>query len=271
MSFWEKLSNLDRRIIFLLVFLVVLIPLVFPIGFPLKGAQPPVEALYQYIEKLEPGKVVLVSLTYDPSTIPELYPMHLASLRHCFKKNLRVLGVCLNPKGTGIGEMALQSVAKEFNKQEGIDYVYLGYKTGPVTFGMGEDIHATFPTDYKGTKITDLLMMKDIHTYKDIALIIDLTASSPAYIATAVTKYDATVALGVTAVMAADMYPYLQAKQIIALLGGLRGAAEYEILINKPDKGLVRMDSQSLAHILILVLIIVANISYFMIKRRKRD
>jgi hypothetical protein len=40
------------------------------------------------------------------------------------------------------------------------------------------------------------------------------------------------VAVGVTAVMAADMYPYLQSGQLIGMLSGLKGAAEYEKLVD---------------------------------------
>jgi len=269
MSFWGKLSNLDRRIIFLAIFLAVILPLIFPIGLPIKKAQPPVEALYKYIEKLPNDSVVLVSIGYDPSSMPELYPMTLAVVRHCFKKNLRVLGVSLTPTGIGLGEMAIKTAAEEYAKKEGIDYVYLGFKPGPVNFGMGEDIHATFPTDYNGVKMDDLPMMKNISTYKDIAIIVEYTASYSSYIGSAVTKYNATLAVGVTAVGAADFYPYLQTKQIIALLGGLRSAAEYELLIGKPDKGFIRMDSQSIAHLLIIVLIIIGNIAYFATRKKK--
>ncbi len=252
-----------------MIFLAVLLPLIFPIGFPIKKAQPPVEAVYNYIEKLPANSVVLMSISYDPSSMPELYPMTLAVVRHCFMKNLKVLGLSLTLTGIGLGEDAIKTAAEEYGKKEGVDYVYLGFKPGPVTFGMGEDIHKTFPTDYKGIPMKDLPMMQNVISYGNISLIVDYTASSSGYIATAVTKYNATLAIGVTAVGAADYYPYLQTKQIIGLLGGLRSAAEYELLIGKPDKGFIRMDSQSIAHLLIIVLIIVGNIAYFASRKKK--
>jgi hypothetical protein len=45
-------------------------------------------------------------------------------------------------------------------------------------------------------------------------------------------KYGLNVAVGVTAVMAADMYPYLQSGQLVGMLSGLKGAAEYEKLVD---------------------------------------
>jgi len=269
MSFWGKLSNLDRRIIFFALFLAVILPLIFPLGLPIKKAQPPVEALYQYIEKLPRDSVVLMVISYDPSSMPELYPMTLAVVRHCFKKNLRVLGVSTYLTGIGLGEMAIKTAAEEYDKKEGTDYVYLGFKPGPVYFGMGEDIHTTFPADYNGVKMDNLPMMQNVISYAQIALIVDYTASNSYYIGSAVTKYNANLAIGVTAVGAADYYPYLQTKQIVALLGGLRSAAEYELLIGKPDKGFIRMDSQSIAHLLIIALIVIGNIAYFAMRKKK--
>lgn len=272
MRIWEKLSNLDRRIIFLMIFLAVLLPLIFPIKLPITGAQPPVKATYDYIESLAPGSVVLISISYDPGTMPELYPMTIAAVRHCFMKNLRVLGVSLTVTGVGIGESALKETAAEYNKKEGIDFVYLGFKPGPVPIQMGENIHTAFPTDYKGMEMNNLPMMSGVKTYKDIALIMDFTASGTPYIIYAVTKYkedNVRLALGVTAVGAADYYMYLQTKQLVGLLGGLRSAAEYEVLINKPDKGCVRMDSQSFAHLLIIALILLGNVTYFVVRKKK--
>ena len=54
---------------------------------------------------------------------------------------------------------------------------------------------------------------------------------------------------------APEFYPYLQSGQLLGLLGGMAGAAEYEKLDRRartrPRKG---MDAQSLAHLFIVVL-----------------
>ena len=69
--------------------------------------------------------------------------------------------------------------------------------------------------------------------------------------------------------MATDYFPYLQAGQVIGQMGGLRGAAEYEVLLTEngitpsTDKAFRGMDVQSAAHILIILLIIMGNIAFF--------
>ncbi|MFQ6003090.1 MAG: hypothetical protein ACE5KJ_05025, partial [Candidatus Zixiibacteriota bacterium] len=62
-------------------------------------------------------------------------------------------------------------------------------------------------------------------------------------------------------------YPFLASGQIVGLLGGLKGAAEYEILIQKPGMGQRGMDAQSVSHLVIILLVILGNTSYFL--RRK--
>jgi hypothetical protein len=58
------------------------------------------------------------------------------------------------------------------------------------------------------------------------------SAAGGTWITYARSKFGANVAVGVTAVMAADMYPFIQSGQLIGMLTGLKGAAEYEKLVD---------------------------------------
>jgi len=71
-------------------------------------------------------------------------------------------------------------------------------------------------------------------------------------------------------VMVSELYPYLQTKQLVGLMPGLLGAAEYEKLINTPEKGTEGMSVQSFVHLLIVVLVIFGNMAFF-IRRRKEQ
>ena len=62
----------------------------------------------------------------------------------------------------------------------------------------------------------------------------------------------------------------LSIRQIKGLLIGLRSAAEYELLIEKPGIAVAQMDAQSAAHAVILILIILGNLGYFYGKRSTR-
>jgi hypothetical protein len=79
------------------------------------------------------------------------------------------------------------------------------------------------------------------------------------------------MAFGTTAVMAPDAYPYLQAGQIEGMMGGLKGAAEYENLIGRLGLGTRGMPAQSWAHVLVIVFIALGNVGFFVTRRRGRE
>ena len=72
---------------------------------------------------------------------------------------------------------------------------------------------------------------------------------------------------------AADAYPYLQSGQLTGLLAGMKGGAEYEVLVQKAGyskaymPAVAAMDSQSLAHVVIMLLVIIGNIAYFVTQK----
>jgi hypothetical protein len=269
----ERLASIDRRYIFILIALTVIIPLLLRIGMDVTVTGE-VKAVYDYIEELPPGSAIMVALDYDPAALAELYPMALAVLRHAYSQKIRVVGMTLWVTGATLGDQVM-SEAAEGIAQAGEDYVYLGYVPGfaNVMMRMGEDISAAFPTDYGGRPLSESPMMESIKNYKDIALVIDLAAGSTpeAWVVYAGTKYNQTIAVGCTAVSAVGYYPFLNSKQIIGLIGGMKGAAEYEKLIENRGTATVGMASQSIAHIAIILLIIVANICYFSMRRKEKQ
>ncbi len=273
MKLYEKFLSIDRRYIFILVAIGVVVPLVFPLGLAVTTS-PPVEDVYNEIESLRPGTPVIVSVDYDPSTQPELAPMTVALLRHCFARDLPVIVMNLHPGGPGLALEISDRISKEAGAVYGEDYVFLGYKAGysAVILSLGQDFHISYPTDYFNTSIDELPLMKDVKNYNDVGLVISLSGSTTpeGWIAYGHERYGQKVAAGVTAVMAADFYPYLQTGQLVGLLGGLKGAAEYEKLIEQPSDGLKGMDAQTIIHLLIVVFIILGNIAYILVQRAKR-
>lgn len=266
----EKLASLDRRYIFLMVALTVIIPMLLPIGMPITGTSE-VRSVYEYIEKTPEGSAIMLALDFDPSALAELRPMTIAVLRHAFAKKMKVIGMTLWPTGATLGDQIIDEAAEGIAK-EGEDYVYLGYVPGvaSVIMGMGENIADVFPADYGGKPLSEIPLMDGIKNYKDISLLIDLAAgaSPEAWIIYAGSKYGQTIAVGCTAVSAVGYYPFLNSKQIIGLIGGMKGAAEYEKLNKKAGRATAGMDSQSIAHILIIMLIVVANVSYFAMRKK---
>ncbi len=271
MSFAEKMLRIDRRIIFVVIGLCTLVPLLYPVGLPIKGT-PEVRAVYDYIESLPDGSVFLLSMDFDPASKPELEPQALALLRHAFSRNLRVIAMTLWLPGTGLAEQTVNRVAQEFGKVNGEDYVFLGYSpgVGALIIGMGQDLYKAFPSDYYGNPTKKLAVLKDVPNLRHVNYVVSLAAGTPGvetWYLFGKDKYQFELGGGCTGVIAPGLYPLLRSGQINGLIGGLRGAAEYELLIDQSGSAVAGMDAQSATHFAIIVLVILCNTFYFMTRR----
>ncbi len=274
MNFFERLLSIDRRWIFLMIAIAVVIPFFVPLGLPVVVTRP-VRQLYDAVEGVVPNdKPLLLAIDYAPATLPELEPMSLAILRHAFSRDVNVAVLTLHPAGYGLAQRAVNQVAEEYDMEYGEDYVFLGFQPGlsAVILGLGVNIRNVFPEDAYGTPLSQIPMMEGVRNYDDIPFLVTFAgwSAAEAWIYYAHQPYRQRVAAGVTAVMATDYYPYLSAGQLEGLLGGMRGAAEYEELIEQRDAGSRGMDSQSVIHILIIILIILGNAAYFSQRTRER-
>jgi hypothetical protein len=273
MGFWDKLMAIDRRWIYLTIGIVVFFPILLDMNLPVYVTSE-VQAVYDRVDALPPGTVVMIPCEYDPATMAELRPMAHAIFRHCFAKDLKILSCALQIEGVTLVKDDLALIAAEYGKTYGVDYVFLGYKPYPaiVILNMGENFRKPFPRDYYGTELDDLPMMKGVINYSSCALIININATSGAdyWINYANGRYRAPLALGVTAVMATDYYTFLASGQIFGLMGGLKGASEYEKLINHKEAATKAMNVQSIAHSVIVLFIIIGNIAYFASRKKKK-
>ncbi len=282
-KFFIKLASLNRTTIYLIITIGVLLPLVVPLNLGQKMS-PPTERLYTFIDTLPRGSHILISADYDPSALPELQPMLEAMVKHAVLRGVIPVIISLYPQGTGLGIQACEKARLELGARPDTDYVILGYKPGlsAVILGIGEDIRKVFPTNYKGIPLDSIPAIKNVKNYDDIALVVSLSAGSVplSWVTYAYTRYNQKIATGVTAVSAADFYPYLQTGQFIGALMGMKGAAEYEYQVNKllekagykkaKSVFAVRgMEANSIAHLLIMLFIIVGNIGYFLTKKRR--
>lgn len=267
---------MDRRIIFLIIGLCVVVPLLLNLRIGFKPTKP-VQDLYFAVEKIPSGSIVYLACDYDPASAPEVYPMTLAVMRHLFKKNIRVISGALWPAGPPLIEKAFQTTAiKEFNKMYGEDFINLGFKEGReiVMVSMGNSIPETFPTDYYGKNISYFPIMKNVKNYRDVQMIISISSGYPGtkeWVQQVQARFNMIMGAGCTAVSAPEYYPYYQSGQLVGLLGGMKGAAEYEQLVNAPGLGISGMVAQSYVHLLIILFILLGNIVYLMKKRRKND
>jgi len=287
MKIIKILTNIDRRIIYLILLIVVILPLIFPSVEKVR-VMPPVEKLYYAIDTIPAEKAVIVDFDYEPQTAPELDPMGFAILRHVFKRRIKLLVLSLYVQPLGLAQNALTQVTEEFNSIAktnadsiiyGRDYVFLGWVPPPIIpiLGMGESITNVYTVDYYGNHTDTLSLMEEITNYNDVGLLVSLSGSDiPKYwIAYAQSRFGLPVGAGITAVSASEFYPYLQSGQFSGMLVGMKGGAEYEEMVERNLKIKARRKaseallSLTYAHLVMILFIVIGNIGYF-VKTRSR-
>jgi hypothetical protein len=256
------------------IFLSVAIPLLFNFMLPNEITKE-VRDTYDFINSLPDSSVILFSFDHDAATLPEMQPMAKALLDHVFSKGFKAVGMAFRPEGAAIGNKAFETEGAKFGLKEGIDYVFLGYRPEITSgvLGLGEDIARVYPKDYRGIPLEDIPLMKRVRNYRDIALVISVSDDdTPVYwINYANARYQEPIVPAITAVMATTFYPFLGEKQIIGMVPGLKGAAEYEQLIKQPGDASTGMSAQSISHLVIVLFVIIGNIGYFMIRRLRKE
>lgn len=278
LTFNERLMSIDRRWVFLVLAIFVVVPLI--VGFSVKPVvSDEVRAIYDFVESLQPGQNLLVAIDYDPNALAELHPMAFAIMEQALAKRLKLITLTLSQNGAGMAEQAVKSVVDSvkmyhnYTPVYGQDYVFLGYRPyfALVILGMGQNFRIPFPQDYYNNPLDSLPLMAQVQNYDQVEGVIDITGSNvaDAWIAYGNGRYGVKVALGLTGVSASDYYPFYQSKQIIGLMGGMKGAAEYEYLCNNPGPAIEAMGVQTFAHIVIIGFIVIGNIGYFLDKREK--
>jgi len=273
-GFWERIEQFDHRWIYLLVGLAVIIPFIFPASFPV-SITPEAQSLYDTVEALPDSSVVMLVFDYYPSTMAETEPMAIAAARHFFSKDCRVITLSNIPLGgPSMAETVTRRIANEYGKKYGTDFVNLGYKYGYVSVlkGMGQSIEDIFPTDNSGTPLSQLPLMDSVKNYDDVKFIFEVADNATAdyWISIVNAGYGVPMGVGMTAVMAPKFYSFFGSKQIVGLLGGMKGAAEYEILIGHKDAAFRGMDVQSLVHLLIIGFVVLGNIGFFVSRKHRR-
>jgi hypothetical protein len=283
----HRFLAIDRRWIFLLVLLSVAGPIVFPVGLPVTVTDSTRKA-YDYIEALKPGDIVWLSFDYGPSSAPENDPMAEAFLRQCLTKKVRVIVTALYPLGgLGLANQCVAKIVAEYPEAKyGVDYINLGYKDGAaaVMRRLGDDITGAFPTDVNGRPLAEFPIMHGLKSIRDVKLV--FTAATGLigewWITQVHSQIGTPVIIGPTAVSAPKYYAFINSGQLEGMLGGMKGAAEYEFLIASKYPGLASyykstkgftatkgMDGQTVLHGFILLFIVLGNIAFFQERRKK--
>ncbi len=279
MNIFDRLMSFDRRWVFLSLAIVCVGTYLWDFSVPITISEE-VRSIYDEVAALEEGDMIYMSVDYDPNALAELHPTTYALAELCFRKKVKVIFGTLSNLGQGMVDQVLHDISDSLRDTatyngvfyegreivNGVDYVFLGYKPYPamVIQAMGLDFRVPFPTDYYGTPIDSIPIMQGTKNFDQCKLVVDMAAGNVAemWITYGHGNYGVPLALAVTGVMGADMYPYLGSGQIFGLAAGLLGAAQIEKLCDNPGRAMDGMRIQLFAHILIILFIIMGNIGF---------
>lgn len=277
------LSNLDRRIIYILVVLALSIPLLMKYSLkPVRMAS--ADRFYAQVEALNnstPG-IAFVSLDFGPSTKAENAAQAEVVIEHLMRRRIPLVVFSLYQLSEPFLTKIPESVAARLNAEAegsswayGTDWVNLGFRPGNAlviqNIPKTKDLVSLFKKDALGNSLSELPLFKNVRTITDIKFLAEFTGLVGVF-DTYVQffqreDYKPSFGHGCTSITIPEAYIYLDSGQIQGLLEGIAGAAWYSNLLEqahpkrKPDSSALINTGLGIAHLVIIMLVLLGNIT----------
>jgi RES domain-containing protein len=286
-SFPGRWNALDRRFIYLCMLVAVAVPMIWRVTFR-ERPSPMVRNVFALVEALPPESRVLLVYDYDSAAQPEMKPMADAFSRHLALKRAKLILLTLWPLGQSEIDLSVRTVLQpEFpDYQYGVDFVNLGYMSGNegvIAISL-TDLKKGIPTDVHNISTSDmkrLPVLRGVDNLRNLDLIVEVAAGYPGlreWIQYASVPGRIPIVGGSAAVKSPELFPYVPS-QCIGLLAGIKGAAEYEQMLierypqfDRPEcrTALERMGPQTVAHLMVMVLIVLGNAAHLAERKERR-
>jgi hypothetical protein len=269
MNFVERLGRIDNRIIYTVLIIVLIWPLANPLGLPVSvGAN--TRRTYEAIDALEAGDVVLFWAGYSASGAGDVQPQAVAIARHLFQQGVKIIFLSDVVEGPMLVENVITNIPEITNQTYGVDWVNLGYLAGGENgiSAAAKGLKEAYPLDFRGTPTESIPLLENIETAGDVDMTVFFTTQNSDMYVRQVYPYGKPLIGGLINTIVPQAEPYVNSGQLTGILAGLRGGAEYELLMKQPSLGLAAMDAQSIGHLLFILLIAMANLAYFAQRNR---
>lgn len=271
---WQKLANIDRRIIYALMILVIALSLIKPVGLAIVPTAE-TQRVYDFIDALPSGSIVYLGFDFSAGGIPELMPAAHSLVRQGFRKDLRFICAGMWVMAGDMADTAFSIVEEEFpDKEYGVDWINIGYKPGGEVLlqkMLASIYEAAVGRDHYGNDLKTLPLLNEAPTIKDADALFIFVTGTPGerqYIAHVSSPHNIPLCVSTISVSVPELMPLIQARQVHAGVLGMKGAAEYEALVGNPGSATAGMDAQSFSHALIIVFIILGNLGYLLTREK---
>jgi hypothetical protein len=245
------------------IFLII-IPFLYPLGIPLPIGEH-ARTMYDYIESTPPGSTYLMYNALRPSNYPECGYALETNILHALRRGIRVIIVTSRLEELPSITITWANLRKDLEKYEyGVDWVNLG----ALTHGTEEQVAAFardltwMGIDYYGTPLSQIPLMQEIKTAKDITAVFDYVMGPPAAMVRQwISVYNTPHLLISSGCQAADSMGLIP-KYAMCSLNSNMGSAEYMILVGDHRLPVKMVDAITLTMLYGAMVMIIGNLRH---------
>ncbi|MDP2872373.1 MAG: hypothetical protein Q8P31_07550 [Bacillota bacterium] len=266
MNVLRVLGNIDRRIIYLLLIVAIIGPLMRPIGLPTM-VEPMTRQAYAAVNALQTGDVLCLAMDFSVGYKDDLMAGVIAMVQHALDRGANVIMPAVLQDGPMLADEVIRLFEGRGYKR-GERLVNLGFRPGGETAvaAMARDMRGTYPQDHYGTPVDALPAMNGVSTAADfdlvIAVAVNITPGGIDWIKQVQGPFGTKTIFHSGTMLVPQFTPYLQSGQLVGMLKGISGSAQYESLINRPGPATASMEGQSMSHLLVIILVLLGNLAY---------
>ena len=279
MKIWQTLYAIDRRVLYGILMLLVGWQVLRPITVP-NVTMGMSKDLYDKIESLNKGDVILIESDWTTSTAGESRGQFKALIRHLMRKEIKFVTTAIDPLAPGIGQMFIEEVKREEptdgpRYRQGVDYEIAGYFPNAENHVQAMVTNMRKELTSKGLGNSPVLT--GINDLSDMKAVVLVTASSSINVWYERLRNKAPLGLMCTAVMAGENIPYHASGQLFGMTIGAKGAFDYETLLaeNYTDKKYLNYDTGRrymsplfFALLLLIVSVVIGNVAMLMLRKK---
>jgi hypothetical protein len=248
-----------------------------PIGFPV-GVSTQTREIYQAIENLPDGAVVIFHHQYHSGNWGELAGAGSAILKQLFSKNVKVIVITQSSSGPPFFELYWkepetygmpgnrEETLEYYDKVYGIDYVEFGYLTGWEAGArlLADDFQAAYRNDIFGTAVEEIPLMEEVKTAEDVHTMIILHSwemYNKYWLRQWQGRFGTQFLVIASGLVYPTLAPYYPNQQLFT--AGLRASGEYESLMGYSGIGAKYGDAFSIVSVLMVIMVVLGNIGQY--------
>lgn len=274
-NIWSRLQEIRVEYIWGIFLVLMVIPIAIPLGSKFKINESTLE-VYEYIEDLPDGSIIISGGAGNYAFMYETSASFISFLTQIKDNNMKLIIFPLHADSLMFEPWAISVSGFDKENEYGENWVVLNFIPGGAAITLPAfcaDIRNFVATDLYGTPIDDLPIFENVNSAEDFDLWVDCGANSM----WSLVRYVSPREVPIIGFVHSDYYPMFQAfkaaGQVSGLTNGIRGGAEYELLVGKTawNLGTITMDAYQSLSLFVVALVLLMNVGIKMGATKKGE